>query len=235
MSTLTHSSLIINTDTLQYPVSISQIRRENPTVSLPALPTVAQIEALGYAVVKTVPRPVADVVTEGKPALIDGVWTQVWETREFNSQELSARLNAARETRKNELKEYRERVLYKGHPFDFNGVIGHVQLRDGDRANITGLRVKAESLVRAGVTDPVMFFRTYENEVHYITPEQMIALSDFAFDAYNFSLQHFWDLETELVLAETIEELPEVPVEPPVFVANNSGGEEGEEEVTEQE
>lgn len=235
MTTINNSTQFIHIESKEYPIYLNQIRRRHPEVSIATNPSEESLLSLGYAVVHDSERPTGDVVEQSDPVEVNGRYEKGWTVREFNSQELSARFNAARETRKNELKAYRERVLYKGHPFDFNGVIGHVQLRDGDRANITGLRVKAESLVRAGVTDPVMFFRTYENEVHYITPEQMIALSDFAFDAYNFSLQHFWDLETDLVLAETIEELPEVPVEPPVFVANNNGGEEGEEEVTEQE
>lgn len=71
----------------QYPYTVENLRRDNPTVSFPLdIPTTTLLE-YGLAKVRSTTQPDFDRVTqylkEVKPALQDGVWVQVWsvETR----------------------------------------------------------------------------------------------------------------------------------------------------------
>jgi len=76
----------------QYPYSPAQLRRDNPNTSFPANMSDDQWATFGaYAVVET-DQPDADVVTEGTPEKIAGVWTQQWESRSFTTEEVQAQL-----------------------------------------------------------------------------------------------------------------------------------------------
>lgn len=77
-------------------VSLSQVRRTLPNVSLPRSPSDEQMAALAYPRIHPAERPSGDVVTEGQPEQRDGVWYQTWEVREFTAEETAARLEQAK-------------------------------------------------------------------------------------------------------------------------------------------
>jgi hypothetical protein len=97
---ITASTLLICDETLEYPVSLQKIR-QNRNVSFAAEPDQTLIEYLGYSIVHPVALPVApgNVITEAAPALVDGVWTQVWTQTpidlEFARSQQSYLLNSA--------------------------------------------------------------------------------------------------------------------------------------------
>ena len=65
----------------EYPVHIGTLRKRHPNMSLPKRPTDDVLASLGYAYVELQDKPSAgqyQTVTEGDPALVDGVWTQQW-------------------------------------------------------------------------------------------------------------------------------------------------------------
>lgn len=81
--------MYINTETLEYPLTLRQVRQANPNVSLPKKPGEATLNALGFATVHPAGRPTGDVVTEGAPKKqTDDTWRQVWNTRPFTDEEL---------------------------------------------------------------------------------------------------------------------------------------------------
>lgn len=76
----------------KYPYSVYEFRQDNRTVSLPAEPTIVQLEEVGlYQVaVATKPSPIAgEVVEESTPVLSNGVWTQTWSVRNGTPEELA--------------------------------------------------------------------------------------------------------------------------------------------------
>ncbi|MEL7966394.1 hypothetical protein AAG587_08455 [Vreelandella neptunia] len=72
----------------RYPYTLRMLKNDHPNVSLPNNPDDATLAALRAARVQTVPRPTGDVVTEGQPELVDGIWQQAWEVRKFTPEEI---------------------------------------------------------------------------------------------------------------------------------------------------
>jgi len=89
--------MYIKTETLDYPLTLRQIRQAVPNVSLPKEPDEATLNALGYATVQPTERPTGDVVTEGKPEKqVDGTWRQVWDTQPYTDAERTEALQRAK-------------------------------------------------------------------------------------------------------------------------------------------
>jgi len=81
--------MYINTQTLDYPLTLRKVKRLLPNVALPENPDEATLNALGFATVQPTERPVGDVVTEGQPEKqADGTWQQTWNVREFTPEEI---------------------------------------------------------------------------------------------------------------------------------------------------
>lgn len=83
---------IENNQVAEYPLSETQVRKRFPNVSFPANFSSALPE--GYARVQPSSQPTEDelkVVTEGTPALMDGIWTQTWvQSDKYTADELVA-------------------------------------------------------------------------------------------------------------------------------------------------
>lgn len=81
---------------ITYPYSIRQLRRDNPQVSFPREMPEERLADWGVYPVTKVAQPVYDpetqVVEEGQPVQIDGVWTQVWNVRDLTTEELKSRV-----------------------------------------------------------------------------------------------------------------------------------------------
>ena len=77
--------LIKNGQVAQFPYNISKYRADNPNVSLPADPSLQQLNEVGlYSVTQTgAPSTSIDkVAVDGGVTLIDGNWTQQWTLRD---------------------------------------------------------------------------------------------------------------------------------------------------------
>jgi hypothetical protein len=78
-----------------YPFSIGQLRKDNPQVSFPKNPTDALLASYNVFPVTRTERPEYDSVsqnlTEATPALIAGVWTQMWTTSDATPEEIEQR------------------------------------------------------------------------------------------------------------------------------------------------
>ena len=84
-----------NGDAETYPYSIGQLRKDNPQVSFPKNPTDALLASYNVFPVTRTERPEYDSVsqnlTEATPALIAGVWTQMWTISDATPEEIEQR------------------------------------------------------------------------------------------------------------------------------------------------
>lgn len=223
MSLVTSSTRLIDVLKNQYPVYLSQVRANHSNVAFANTPiedslinideSVPEAQKFHYAVVKNTPAPNGDVVTEGNPELTEEGWVQTWDVRSFNDAEISDRLNQKIQGSFDSIKTMQRNSLEKGASYVFpSGDTEHIQLRDGDRANISGLHSMAMKLKDQGVTDPVLSFRTYEDNAQALTPAQMIDLCDFAFVAYNSIMQEVWYYKDLIKTTKTLDDIIEIPV-----------------------
>ncbi len=89
--------------------------------------------------------------------------------------------------------------------------VGRVQLRDGDRANLSGLRLRAETAKRVG-RDERFVFRTGEDVIKMnLSADEMINITDKAFEKYSALMAVCWSLEAQAEFALNYEQLPVVP------------------------
>jgi hypothetical protein len=76
-----------------YPFSVDQLRRDNPNVSFPAIPTDAQLaEWMVFPVVDAVEPdydPLTQRVVEGQPARSGDAWTQTWVVEQLSVTEVT--------------------------------------------------------------------------------------------------------------------------------------------------
>lgn len=169
----------------------------------------------GYTKVIQVERPEGDVVTKRAVELReDGFYYRDWDVREFTEQELAQQFQQKKAQLQSDVNTLRDASMQKGTTYTFGeDAVGHVQLRDGDRANLAGLRLKAQELVGLEVTEPVMAFRVYENVTYPMTPAEVVAMTDHAFIKYNELLSQCWALKDQIDQAQSEEDLPEIPAE----------------------
>ena len=82
----------------EYPVGPTTIRRRFPNVAFAANMENANLTPFGVVKVADADRPTIDATTqrieEGTPVLVDGTWTQVWNTVDLTSDELQAATDA---------------------------------------------------------------------------------------------------------------------------------------------
>lgn len=209
MAKLTGNESFIQVATGEYPLSFFKVRRKMPNVIFGNEVTTEQITAMGFEVVHPGERPTGDVVAELQPAKVDGIYKQQYEVRSFTAEELEVRLQQKKQNLISLVNNKLMRDLQKGFAYDFGGEHGvmHIQLRDSDRANLTGMRAMA-----ADSPEKEQPFRTYENAIVMLTSQQVIAMAQAAHGGYLALLSAVWGLKDQIERAATEAELPEVPV-----------------------
>lgn len=234
MSIVTQNTLLLELETGQYPVRLYNVRKDpkiRNTVMIPPEPTEDQLLSLGYVVVEAVERPEGDVVTEGTPIqatestvipgvdVIVGKYYQTWEVRSYNEEEISQLVANKKTSLLADLKSGAERVFYKGAPYTFAGdVVNHIQLRDGDRANLAGLRSGADADLRKLQENPEFTprtsgFRTFENNFFPMTPQELLDFTDYALGAYMAMKGTQWTYEAMIQASTSLAELNSFNIE----------------------
>ena len=208
MTKLTGNESFIQVATGEYPLSFFQVRRKMPNVIFGSEVTAEQIAAMGFEVVQPAERPVGDIVVALAPAKVDGVYKQQYEVRSFTAEELETQLRQKKRNLISRIDNKLSRDLEKGFAYDFGGEHGvlHIQLRDGDRANLAGMRAMA-----ADFPDQAQPFRTYENTIVMLTSQQVVTMTQAAHGGYLELLGAAWGLKDQVERATTEAELPEVP------------------------
>lgn len=211
MTTVNASTALLHVGSGAYPAYFEQIRLDNPNCSFAESPSEESLAELGYAVVLPSPRPYGQVVNQGRPELREGAWYQTWEVREYNPEELTQVLNATKATLEFDIVRLIDKTIARGCLYTFpSGDAQHIQLRDGDRANIGALATKADRVKNAG-GEKTFYFRTYENEIQAMTTDETVTMTDVAFDKYMEILQVGWALKAQVTAAATLAELPVIP------------------------
>ena len=209
MTALIGNEYFIQPSTGKYPLAYTQVKGILSNVLLGTSETVESLQARGFFVVERTDRPEGDVVTEATPVLENGKYKQVWESRPFNAEELERNLNAAKNRALAEVGRKLAAALETGVPFDFGGDYGvlHIQVRDGDRANLTAMRMR--TVVNSGDTQ---MFRTQENIiVSGLDDTDVATMTDAADAGYMALLAQAWVLKDQIARAATVAELPAVP------------------------
>lgn len=88
--------LVSNGTVENYPYTIGNLRRDNPSTSFPKKPSDELLEDFGMFRVTKVDRPAYDPaknIAEGNPVLTGGVWTQVWNVTDASAEEITERSN----------------------------------------------------------------------------------------------------------------------------------------------
>jgi len=79
------------------PKAERKVRALYPNTSLPSRLTDETLEEHGFRTLHPTLRPTGEVVTEGKPELVDGTWRQTWDVRSYNAEEEAVQLKRAKE------------------------------------------------------------------------------------------------------------------------------------------
>lgn len=158
-------AVYINIDTGEYPIYPHQIRQANPDVSFPKEIPSDVAEEFGYSVVVQTTEPTGDVVTEGAPEEIEGVWTQTWVSRSYTSEELANTINQDREA-----------LLREGIPYTFpGGQPDHIQVTDRDMIVLTNIRLAAAANIdTVGYTQ---VFRSKSNVNYNLSAQDVIDMT----------------------------------------------------------
>jgi hypothetical protein len=86
--------LRIKNETIEYPYTLLQLRRDDNTVSFPQNLTNDILEGFGVYVVMQTPKPndYTKTITEGTPNLVDGVYYQNWVLVDGTESEIQSRI-----------------------------------------------------------------------------------------------------------------------------------------------
>jgi len=204
---------LVDLKTLEYPIYIRDLngRLESPASFGPTVNSEV-LRSFGYAPVETTAIPKADVVVEGEPELVDGVWKRTWVTREHTPEERSAEITNELDRALEAIERLRESQFGVGFPYLFNnGEVYHVQVRDGDRANILSKRTRAKEALEEGRKDYTVDFQVYENVAVTLSAEEMVAMSNEADDQVTKAYGVIWRLKATAKKATSVEEFPALP------------------------
>lgn len=210
---VTPAMLLIEVESEQYPVSLTTIFNKYSDRSFPQEPLLYDLQNLGYAQVQDVPRPEADVVSEGKPVLEDGVWKRTWEARDWNDNEKFEYLVRKQTSLADKVMALREKDCANGMPYSIDDGANtfHVQIRPSDKINLLGLNLEAQYAKQAGTTDAVFKFRSFENKSYMLTPDQMYDMTRASLSCILAIYDASWALKDAIDSATTVEELPTLP------------------------
>lgn len=143
--------MFINTTTLDYPVTLHDLRVAHPKTMIGSAPSDADLAALGYArvVPAEVPEhnPISHSVSEKAPVLANGKYTQQWEVYALEPGQVSANMEAAK-------RDLAARVTEKRWEVETGGIImpNSIEVKTGldDQNRINSVIVNAE---RAGIEE----------------------------------------------------------------------------------
>lgn len=142
--------MIINTSTMEYPLTVDDVRAASPNAILSLNPSDADLAAMGFCRVVSTPTPSHNSLTHGireiSPALIEGSYVQQWEIYALDYQEVDALVKQAKD-------ELIEQASSRRWEVETGGIIlaGGVQIKTGveDQNRISSVIVNAS---RAGLT-----------------------------------------------------------------------------------
>jgi len=210
MSLVTRNTKLIHGDTMAYPLFLSDMPRYAPNTVFPASVDSDCLIDFEIEVVHDVAQPEGDIISEGIPEFRDGEWYQTWTVRNFSDEEKAAKLVARKAELQASAEDLRVAAFATGFPYQFGENVYHVQVRTGDRGNISDLRCIAKEVIAAS-GDMTFEFRVLENVEVVLTAAEMVALADRALVQVIAGYKVIWAYKKAIDLATTMEELPTPP------------------------
>lgn len=152
------------------------------------------------------PKP---VIPEGHVAVRSGNdWVYVLDSEKPEVTHVVESLEQVKERLMVQIEKLESETINKGVPYDFGAPYGvlHVQLRDGDRTNLIGIRMKCLENENYRTT-----FRTYENINVPLDATSGYDITEHGLNGYITIKEAAWSLKDAVTAATTLEELPVLP------------------------
>lgn len=210
IAVVTKTARLINVLTGEFNLTLDDFRRVNRNLLFGDTITEDTLATLGYAVIlQRKPDGLGDYY-EGTPVEINGQYYQNWILRIKTPEEEAAELRNAKNVNLATMDSFKNQALARGVPFNFGTVaapiFGHIQVRDGDRANILGIVEQARR-------DPgtAQYLRTYENVLQSLDEQAVVKMSDAALQGYLAIMQGLWSMQGSIEAAGTINDMPIIP------------------------
>ncbi|MEQ5857211.1 DUF4376 domain-containing protein [Halomonas sp. EF61] len=148
-----------------------------------------------------------DLIEQGfKPVTLPdtdvSTWIVDYDSGEIRVDEQKA-LSLARNSATRRINAARDAALADGLQYTMpDGTNDVIQMQAGDRQNLMGLAIDARDLMAAGETGAVHEFRGRSNARHWLTPAQMIDLTNAALAHYKGVMAQSWDRKDAIEAVE---------------------------------
>lgn len=202
---------LIDIVTKEYPLYLKDLpTRAKPPTSFVPLVAADVILSFGFAEVLDSPIPTNDIVEEGIPVEVEGAWYRFYNAREYTDAERKSLLDAAKQSRNDELDALRAREFEKGMPYTFGDKTVHIPLKPEDISNIQNRRAISKEAIAAG-KELKSSFRSYENVTIRLTAVETVAMGDAVNQIIQDVDEILWDLKDKVDEATVASEIPPVP------------------------
>lgn len=115
-------------------------------------------------------------------------------------------LDKKRTSLTDKVRELRDDIFEAGMPYTFGTTLDYVQTREVDLTILLTLSIKARQALDAGIVDPVFVFRSGNDNEYYLTPQEMLDLTQAVDTFVSTTYRNSWDLKS-LIANSTLLEL----------------------------
>lgn len=193
---------------MQWPVYLSDARREWPNTSFSLEQDEKNLVDYGYFPLLPGEPPVGDVVTPVTPKLIDGKWIQQYEVRSFSPEEIQQQFRDAIAVAYAKLDGLLQNTYALGFTYQKAEGVSHLfSLTSDNQQLMTGLNLLAKQ------SDPTRVFklRTLGNVTVDYTAEEVLTMTTALMEYVVKVLEKLWELMDNISIATQISEIPEIP------------------------
>lgn len=193
---------------MQWPVYLSDARREWPNTSFSLEQDEKNLVDYGYFPLHPGTPPVGDVVEKAPPALVDGKWVQQYTARDYTPEERQEQFVNAMTTAYGRLDNLLNNTYALGYSYEKSeGVTHHFSLTADNQQLLTALNLLAQQ----SPEDRVFKLRTTGNVTVNYTAVEVIAMTTALMEYVVAVLDKLWALMDDISVADTIDEIPDIP------------------------
>lgn len=171
----------------------------------------------GYFPIYPVTQPEGDVVKEITPVFNEetGHWTQTWDVREYDADEIAQQLADAKQRTKDSAQSQYDTEVELGYPFNYKAsasaqvVVLHIQAGNEDRTNLRAAQILSQ--IAGGKTTGSVRIKTTEGTYVALPYSKASAFINSLYDANQDSNNALWDFQDSVDAAEDVASIPAVP------------------------
>lgn len=194
---------------MEWPVYLRDAMRAFPNVTFSLEQEEENLVPFGYYPLHPGTVPVADVVWQVTPNLIDGKWTRQYESRPYNEQEIADQLTSARADKLSAIDAVVLATYARGFTYEHTDGVTHVySLTPENQQLLTAMHLLAKE-----ETDPERAFtlRTIDEVSVQYKAADVVAFTKAVAEYVVQVLTQVWTLRDQAVAATVITDLPDVP------------------------